>query len=430
MAAVSQLDQHRIADIRPADSRLASSIRSLGQIGLDPQGGVTRLGLTRQERAGREFVAEYARECGLRASVDPAANLILRPPAGFAPAGRPVLLVGSHLDTVRQGGALDGAYGVLAALEVVRTLLRAGVPLPYEPVVVGFSNEEGARFPCPFWGSKALTGALEPLGQLHAEDGTPILDGLVEAGGDPARLAAAEWDPAELHGYLELHIEQGPVLEQAAVPLGVVTAITGRTVLDLDVRGVQNHAGTSPMPARRDALPAAAEAVLAVEGLATASAACSVATTGRLTVEPGSTNVVPGRVRLTVEFRDPDAGRLAGAERLLREQLAGIAARRGVEIHAEPVLRCPPTPCDPELLDRVSSGVAGLGVDSLRMASGAGHDAQIMAARTPAAMIFVPSRNGISHSPEEHTDPDLLALGARALLRTMVALADRPLSAR
>ncbi|MGI8664450.1 MAG: Zn-dependent hydrolase [Jatrophihabitans sp.] len=407
-----------------AGAELLASVEALARVGADPRGGLSRLGLTASERAARELVSGLARRYGLQAGTDAAANLILRRREPVT--GRPILLIGSHLDTVEQGGSLDGAYGVLAGVQVLRVLDQLTLRLPYEPVVIGFANEEGGYLNCPFWGSKAFTGQLADPGELIARDGTPIDSVLRAAGGDLSRLGQARVAPGSVGGYLELHIEQGPVLHEAGIPIGVVSAITGRTVLSVVVEGSQNHAGTTPMEHRRDALAAAARVVLAVEAMARDERRCAVATVGTLDVDPQSTNVVAGRVRLGVELRDSAPRRLAEAERSLAGRLDQIAASCRVQISQAPVMRCAPALGDPRLIEQISSAADRLGLESMLLASGAGHDAQVMAAETPIGMIFVPSIGGISHAPGESTAAADLVRGADVLLQAALAICDQP----
>jgi N-carbamoyl-L-amino-acid hydrolase len=398
--------------------RLLTHLDELSRFGADDRGGVTRPGFGPADNAARRYLGRRAAALGLRASVDPAGNLFIRRPD--ARADRPVLLIGSHVDSVVYGGRYDGAYGVVAALEVLTVMAGWAPPLAYEPVVVAFANEEGAVFPYPFFGSKALVGALGPVDTVCDPSGRPLRRALREAGGDLDRLADAVWPAGRLGGFLELHVEQGPVLERAGVPIGVVEAITGRTILTAELRGRQNHAGTTPMDQRRDALVAAARAVLAVEDLARGRRVCAVATVGVLEVSPNVTNVVPGRVRLTAEVRDGRPQRLAAAEREVRRVLAGLADRVAVEV--EVTMRTPPVATDARMSASLASAADALELPAMTMFSGAGHDAQIIAAKAPVGVAFVPSHDGISHAPQEHTDPDLLIAGANVLLGAVARL--------
>lgn len=402
--------------------RLLTRIRELAQIGADPRGGVTRLGFSAEDRQGIAYVAEQARQAGLTATVDQAGNLIVRRPHTIPE--RQVLLMGSHLDTVIHGGALDGAYGVLAALEVLQTLGDHEARMRYEPVVIAFANEEGALFPCPFWGSLAVTGELPYTpDDLLDRSGSSLREPLRAVGGDPDAVAAARWPADSIGAYLELHIEQGPVLERGGNQIGVVEGITGRTVFTVAVYGRAGHAGTVPMDLRTDALAAAARVVLAAEDIARRRL-CTVATVGRFQVDPDVTNVIPGVVRLTVDLRDLSAERLRDAERAFADELAKVGAETGTRIEAAVTDQYPGAVADPRLRAAISAAADDLGLARAYLPSGAGHDAQIIASTAPIGMLFVPSRDGLSHVPEESTDDDDLVAGARVLLRTAVRVGE------
>ncbi|HEX5294220.1 MAG TPA: Zn-dependent hydrolase [Streptosporangiaceae bacterium] len=414
-----------MTSVRGVDgARLMQTLRQLARVGADPRGGVSRLGLTAAERDAREYLGELSEGAGLAARVDAAGNLLI----GRADAvpGRPVMLMGSHLDSVLQGGWLDGAYGVTAALQVLEILAREAGDSWYEPVVVGFANEEGALVQCPFWGSRALTGTLDAAGLACDRDGRPAGDYLKAAGGDPAALADAAWPAGRIAGYLELHIEQGPVLEQRRVPIGVVSEIVGRRIFEIELRGVAAHAGTTPMAGRRDALTAAARLILQVERLATELAACATATVGFLSVAPNMTNTVPGVVGLTAEIRDPDPARLLAGAGRLAAVAAGVQRETGVEVAVRETSHAAAVATSPVLRDVVAGSARELGLPSLTMPSGAGHDAQVVAGLAPAGMIFVPSKGGLSHTPGEDTAAAELVDGADVLLFSMLALAGDP----
>ncbi|HEY8545405.1 MAG TPA: hydantoinase/carbamoylase family amidase, partial [Acidimicrobiales bacterium] len=325
------------------------------------------------------------------------------------------------LDTVPDGGWLDGAYGVVAAVEVAATLAAGHVDLEHGLVTVAFANEEGARGTAGMVGSRAIVGEV-----TEAELGTPDDEGVplherLRAAHATGPLATARWDLATVEAFVELHIEQGPVLDAAERDLGVVTAVTGRRSLDVDVRGRANHAGTTPMDRRHDALAAAAELVLTVEALAR-EGVVRVATCGRIEAHPGAGNVVPGHVRLAAELRDEDPDRLDAATDVVTSWLTGIARRRGVDITVTPGQRVAPTPADDRVRRTIRRVVAATGRPWTELPSGAGHDAQVLGAHVPMGMIFVPSRGGISHAPDEDTAAEHLVAGAQALCDTLLAL--------
>lgn len=422
-AEVDELTEppERHSGLRVDGARLIEFVESLAEIGADPAGGITRLGLSPQEKEARAFLRERCAAAGLEAETDPAGNLLIRRPAtGTRRADAPVLLVGSHLDTVVRAGRLDGAYGVVAAIEVLNVLHERGVDLPVEMVAVAFANEEGALIQSPFWGSRALAGSLEDGLAATDRAGRPVGPYLALAGGSPERLADAAWQPGSIAAYLELHIEQGPWLERHAVPVGVVEGIVGRIIFDIDVAGEAQHAGTTPMPERHDALVAAAEIILAVKGIAADQAVCATGTTGYGEISPNVTNAVPGHVRLTAELRDVDPVRLAAGESALRMQCARVAARTGCAVDVRASARSRPVSTDPALREVIREAADFLELAHLTMPSGAGHDAQIVAQLAPIGMIFVPSKRGISHSPAEDTAPGDLIDGANVLLHSVI----------
>ncbi|TDP89877.1 Zn-dependent hydrolase [Labedaea rhizosphaerae] len=410
-------------ELRVDGARMLRRLAEISRIGARPGHGITRLGLTPEETEARAYLAGECHRDGLVARTDQAGNLVVR---RARRRDKPALLLGSHIDTVADGGRLDGTYGVMAACEVLRVLAEHDVELDVEPVVVAFTNEEGAFFPYPFFGSLGLVGQVDTdHAKRMSAHGVALPDALRAAGGDLDTIAEAAWAPGSVAGYLELHIEQGPVLEEASLPIGVVQAITGRTVLDITVCGGQDHAGTTPMRMRRDALAVASRAVLAVERLARSRDLCRVATVGKLDVEPNTTNVIPGLVRLTAELRDGRAERLRTAEQAITTELAQLASATDttIDVRLDPVTQ--PVATDHALSRAIADAADELGLRHLGMDSGAGHDAQIVAAIAPIGMIFVPSRNGISHAPQEETDDLHLVAGADTLLRTVLG-AGRP----
>ena len=396
-------------------TRLLGTLNRLAAVGADPAGGITRPGFSVAERAARDLLTRQCRADGLVVRTDAACNLIVQ--RADADPSRPALLMGSHLDTVVNGGRLDGAYGVAAAVEVVRTLNTHPVTPTYEPVAVAFANEEGADFPCPFFGSKALAGRLGPEDVGPDREGRPLHEQIRRAGGDLDRVREAAWAPGSIAGFLELHIEQGPILEAGDVPIGVVEAITGRVIFDVEVRGQQNHAGTTPMAMRCDALVTAARIVLMIRDVAEPAGVCRVATVGVLDVAPNTTNVVPGGVRLTAEIRDGDPGRLRRAEQAVRAAVHRACDQTGSTAEVRVVARIAPVATDHRLRNVVLESTETLRLEHLEMPSGAGHDAQIIAGAAPIGMIFVPSRGGVSHAPSEATADEHLVAGANVLLR-------------
>jgi hydantoinase/carbamoylase family amidase len=405
--------------LRVNGPRLLGALERLRSIGATARGGVSRLAFTPEDVAGRQLAAQLMVQAGLSPRVDPAANLIGTRRGRLD--GAPMLLVGSHLDTVIDGGAYDGAYGVVAAIEVAHTLHDHGMRLTHPIGAVAFTNEEGAFGTKAMWGSHALVGALNP-DDLVATDsrGTPVTELLTTVGGNAARVGEAAWPPGSVAAYLELHVEQGPVLERLGVPIGVVEAFTGRVNVELLVEGASNHAGTTPMAYRRDALVAASHLVLAVRDLAAEEALVRVATTGTCTVSPGIWNVIPGMVRLGAELRDDDAA-IDRALARLGQAASQIARTTDTIITIQPTHRTRQVACDPRLRALVAQSAEQLDLRHVSLPSGAGHDAQIIGQITPIGMIFVPSRGGVSHAPGEWTAPEHLVAGANVLLATLLA---------
>jgi beta-ureidopropionase / N-carbamoyl-L-amino-acid hydrolase len=381
----------------------------------DPEApGWTRRVFSGFDRAGREWVAARMQEAGLRVETDAAANLIGRlPGTGGLPGA---IVTGSHTDTVHGGGRFDGIIGVLGAIEAVRCLRAAEVELEHDLVVVDFLGEEPNDFGLSCVGSRAISGALdEGHLALLGPDGRSLSEALAAAGGVPSALGGARW-PEGLHCYVELHIEQGPVLEQARVPIGVVTGIAGIHRLRARFEGRPDHAGTTPMSLRRDALSGAAELALAIERLAQGG----VATTGRLEIRPGAHNVVPGEADLWAEARSPDAQWLDSFGRAVADEFDGIGARRQLGTTLTWISREPPVTVTDWVADSIDQAATSLGNRVLRIPSGAGHDASHMARLGPMGMVFVPSRAGRSHCPEEWTDLEDIGRGIAVLVQALV----------
>ena len=385
----------------------------LGEISEEP-GLLVRRYATPAMREANEQVAEWMRAAGMTVRQDAAGNLIGRREGAQPDA--PALVLGSHLDTVRDAGRYDGPLGVLAGLAVVERLGDAHLPFAVE--VVGFADEEGTRFGTTFLGSRAWAGTWDPeWAALPDADGVTLASALRAFDGDADAVGGAARDPAALLGYCELHIEQGPVLEAAGEPVGVVTAINGQTHVRARFVGAAGHAGTVPMDARHDALAAAAEWIVAVESLARAETGL-VATVGQATVHPGARNVIPGAVELSLDVRHGDDAVRHAAEADLRELAGSIAAARGVGLEWDKRAGVAAVPMDPGLSDRLEAAGA-----RVRLASGAGHDAATLARMTYAAMLFVRCLGGISHQPAEHVEEADVAVALDVLERFVVGLA-------
>jgi len=390
---------------------LAADIEAAAQIGADG-GGVSRFAWTPELAQANDWFIGRLEGLGLEAEVDPAGNVLGR---WNAPEGKAVL-VGSHLDTVPRGGRYDGALGVLAALDVVRRLKAEGVE-PARPLwVVSFNDEEGSRFQTGMLGSRVFCGELD----LDDWRRRGVADAMAGAGFDFGRLPEARRID-EVGAYLELHIEQGPVLERSGEDLGIVTAITGLLGLRVKLTGAANHAGTTPMDVRRDALAGAARIVLELREEARGRDDMT-ANVGKLEIGPGGFNVIPGLAEFTIDVRSPTAGGFERAEAFVRETVDRVAAEEELGVDIWPTHRKPPVALDEGLQDALVQAAEAEGASYRRMPSGAGHDAMVLAHHVPAAMLFVPSRAGISHSPDEYTPPEECALGARVLARAVRAL--------
>ncbi|MFM7705196.1 MAG: Zn-dependent hydrolase [Rubrivivax sp.] len=402
--------------------RLWQRLMTLAAIGATPRGGVCRLALTDLDRQGREQFVAWARELGCTLRVDAIGNLFAR--RAGADDTLPAVATGSHIDTQPTGGRFDGNYGVLAGLEVLHTLNDAGIRTRAPLEVCVWTNEEGSRFVPVMMGSGVYAGAFTLAHALAARDtaGTSVaeaLAGIGFAGGAPAALA----DGAPRFGaYFEAHIEQGPVLEDAGTTIGVVTGALGQRWYDVTVQGMEAHAGPTPMRLRRDALQPAAALMQRVVAIAQDEQPDGRGTVGQVSVFPNSRNVIPGRVRFTVDFRHAEASALARMDARLREAAAQLE-RAGIEIQVEQVVEYAPTAFDTELAALVREGARRGGHSHQDIVSGAGHDAVYVARTAPAAMIFVPCKDGISHNEIEDARPEHLAAGADVLLHAMLARA-------
>jgi N-carbamoyl-L-amino-acid hydrolase len=399
--------------------RLLADLDSLAEVGDTGDGGNCRLALTDDDAGGRELVVGWMRGLGLEVRVDRIGNVVATR-AGQEPDLDPVM-TGSHIDTVRTGGRYDGTLGVLAGLEVVRALDDAGVRTRRPLAVAYFTDEEGSRF------APDMLGSLVYAGGMALEDalGTVGIDGAV-LGDELERIGwageAAVPGPAP-HAYVELHIEQGPLLEEQGVTIGAVTGVQGISWQELTVTGQANHAGTTPMRLRRDAGYVAAEVVTYVRRLARELGGHQVGTVGRIDLHPDLVNVVAARATLTVDLRNTDEAVLAESEWRLREHVERVARGEGVEASWRRLARFEPVAFDPGVIALVERAAADRGHRVIRLPSGAGHDAQMLARMCPTGMVFVPSRAGVSHNPAEFTEPEHLAAGAQVLADVLVELA-------
>lgn len=402
-------------------SRLLASLQALGQLGALPGGGVNRLALSDADRQGRDWTVARMRALGMRVDVDAIGNII-----GTLPGTEdgPPVMTGSHIDTVRTGGLYDGNYGVLAGLEVVATLREAGLRTRRPLAVAVFTNEEGARFQPDMMGSLVYVGGL-PLQDALATcdaDGVSVQAELQRIGYQGTSAVGAPL----VDSYVELHIEQGPVLEQMGLQIGVVEGVQGISWTEFTVAGQSNHAGTTPMALRHDAALVAAQVAVFVRELSARLGGRQLATVGAVRLSPNLVNVIAQKAVFTVDLRNTDSAVLAQAESELHAYALQAAQAEGVRITSRALARFEPVAFDPMLVDLVEQQARALGCSHQRLPSGAGHDAQMLARVCPSAMIFVPSVGGLSHNVREHTEPADLERGAQLLLQVVLALANRP----
>ena len=396
---------------------MREDFEALARFGATPEGGVSRPTFSDAHLAARKWFLARAQAGGLATHVDAAGNhsAMLRT---HRSRDAQVLLLGSHLDSVPGGGRYDGALGVVAALHVLLAFKEAGADLPFSLEAIDFTDEEGTLV--GLLGSKALAGTLTPEFLQFPRGGREALvAGLQRAGLREERLVDARRDPSSLAGYLELHIEQGPRLEREGVQIGVVTTIVGSRSFRIVLSGVAGHAGTVPMDARHDAVVAAARVILGVREIIVRDFPRCVATVGDVRVEPGAFNVVPGLARLALEFRSADESELDAIESAVLARVRAEPMTDGVEVEVNPVARWESSHLDPRVGDAIERSAAALGLTTKRLASGAGHDAQALAAVTPSGMIFVPSAGGVSHDPREFTAWEDVVNGANVVLGTV-----------
>ena len=401
---------------------ICARIDALARITAEP-GKLTRVFLSPEQRHADDLVLGWMRDAGMAARLDPIGNIIGRYEG--AQPGLPALVLGSHLDTVRDAGKYDGMLGVVTAISCVECLSREGTRLPFAIEVIGFADEEGVRFGATMLGSRAVAGTFDPaLLECRDDAGQTMAEALRAFGLDPVTVGNAAKRREEVLAYAELHIEQGPVLERQALPVGCVTSINGATRCKVEVSGAAGHAGTVPMGGRRDALTAAAECVLAVERRCTAEPDL-VGTVGRLETEPGAVNVIPGCVRFSIDIRAPEDAQRRRAVGDVAAEIEAIGRRRHVDIELTKVHELDAAPCAPWLMEQVDRAIAAEGVQPFRLPSGAGHDGMAMVALTDVAMIFVRCAGGISHNPAEAITVADAELGARVLLRFIRDFQDR-----
>lgn len=397
---------------------------AIAQYGILSNGGVTRLAFTKADHDARNYLIKQMRQANLEITIDPVGNIHGRR-RGRNPALSPVM-IGSHLDTVPHGGHYDGVVGVLAALEVVRTLDDAGIDTLRPVEIINFSAEESSRFGMATLGSKAITGKLTvaQLNEIRDNDGISFGEILRNSGCQLDELPSALLTPDDVFAYLELHIEQGPILEKALLDIGIVTGIAAPSRFHATITGRNDHSGTTPMSMRSDALTGAAELILTIEHIALSAGKNMVATVGEAVVEHGAMNVVPGKVRLSIDVRDTSFPCKMTAVEKMKESAQKIALKRGLKIHFTTLCDDYPVLLDSVIAKKISEEADALHFNYQLMPSGAGHDAMHFAAIAPTGLIFIPSISGISHNIEEKSSMEAIEKGITLLLKTTIRLAN------
>lgn len=402
--------------LRVNGPRIIQHLNALGEFGKNPQGGVGRVAYSEADRQGRDYAMTLMRAAKLDVSIDFAGNIIGRRPGSFPTL--PPLIFGSHIDTVPEGGNYDGVVGSLGAIEVAQTLAEHNLTTRHPLELIIFQNEEGGLI-----GSRALDGELtEQELDLVSRSGKTIREGIKFIGGDPNRLAEIKRKRGDIAAYLELHIEQGGTLDSEKVNIGIVEGIVGINWWDVTIEGFANHAGTTPMNQRQDALLAAAKFIEAVNRVVTSVAGRQVGTVGRIQALPGAPNVISGKVVLSLELRDLDASKIKMLYEKIHAEAQQIARASGTRFEFKEINVNVPAPTDSRIRKIIAEAASELGLTTRLMPSGAGHDAQDMALLGPVGMIFVPSVAGISHSPREFSHPADIANGANVLLHTLLKL--------
>ena len=399
----------------PLGTEIVARINQLGTIS-EAAEHLARIFLSPEHRIAADLLMSWMKDAGMAAHLDAIGNVCGRY-EGDRP-GVPCLMLGSHYDTVRDAGKWDGPLGVITAIACVTDLNRRGVRLPFAIEVVGFADEEGVRFASTLLGSRAIAGTFdEAVLEGRDANGLTMREAMLQFGLDPGRVGAAARKRGELHAYVELHIEQGPVLEQQNLPVGVVTAISGATRLAATLTGMAGHAGTVPMALRRDALAGAAECIVAVEQFCKADDAGLIGTVGVINAMPGASNVIPGRVAFTLDIRAPEDQHRKQAVAEIAQRVEAIAKRRELSLQIDVTHENRSVPCAPWLKAQIAEAVAAEGYGMFELPSGAGHDGMAMIDVADVAMLFVRCRGGISHNPAEHVEPADADAGARVLLR-------------
>lgn len=415
MVVAYRIDQQRLWD----------SLMKLAEIGSGSpidQEGITRLSLTKSDLQARAALVDLMEEVGLEVRIDTVGNIIGRWEGTDRTA--PVVLTGSHIDTVQQGGIFDGALGVLGAIEAIRTLMEAGVQLKHSIEVVSFLDEEGTRFGTGYIGSKAMAGELmENVFDLTDDDGITYREAFLQANLDPKLYREATRNKGEIKAYIEMHIEQGKVLEEHGLSVGIVTDIQGPLWLDITIIGSADHAGATPMNMRRDAALAMAEIILDIEAIARKYD--GVGTVGKMTIEPGGVNIIPGKASFSVDLRHVDKIKRAEMVDAVYESVEKACRKRNAQHLIDIKKDVDPTSCSEEIIQVFEEACQDLTIPTMKLQCGAGHDSLIMSKMTKMGMIFIRSKDGVSHNPKEWSSKEDCATGTQVLLNTLVQLASK-----
>jgi allantoate deiminase len=395
----------------------------LSEIGKQEDGGITRLSFSREERQAKDLVMTFMREAELSIREDEAGNVIGRKEGRIKDA--PVILIGSHLDSVPNGGKFDCPLGVIAGIEVLQTMNEQGIVTENPIEVIAFTDEEGTRFGFGMIGSRAIAGTLTPEELEHTDDnGISIAKAMKEAGFDPNNISNAAKEKGSVKAYLELHIEQGKVLENENLSVGIVSGIAGPLWTKWTLRGEAAHAGSTPMHIRKDPLVAAAKIIEIMED-EVKKYKNAVGTVGKISVKPGGVNVIPGQVEFTLDLRDIDENVRNEIEQNIAAKAKKICQDRGIKLVIEDLQRVPPAPCSTEIQEIMRNSCEELGIDTMTLPSGAGHDGMQLIDLCPIGMIFVRSKNGISHNPEEWSSKEDCTKGTQVLYHSVLKLAGK-----
>jgi N-carbamoyl-L-amino-acid hydrolase len=416
----TSLHAQQIVEIN--SSRVNDNLQALKQFGLNAQQGNDRVAYSDHERNARSFLIEKLQKLGLTVNIDQAGNLSARRPGRDPKA--PIIAFGSHIDAVPNGGHYDGNVGSIGALEVMETLVEKNIQTTHPFELLIFTNEEGGVF-----GSRALAGEIKPEAlAVVTASGYTNAEGVKRIGGDPENIEVVIRKPEDLHAFMELHIEQGSTLYDQNIAIGVVEGIVGLKWWDVTISGFANHAGTTPMNRRKDAMLAAAEFTLMVNRVIKSYPGRQVGTVGRIAAFPGAPNVIPGKVVLSLEIRDLDSSKIAQLFEHIQQEATLIGEQYNTSFNFSPIdATSNPALTDPRIQQIIRDQADRLGLSHIDLPSGAGHDAQDMALLTPTGMIFIPSVDGISHSPQEYSTPEAIAQGTELLLNTLLEIDRTPL---